>query len=76
MEGNVIIPFFLKKYYVFNYYVYLTVMDTLAEQLGRIICILEDAKEEQDWNLVQRMIDELDGIYESLENQSPYDFDI
>lgn len=51
-------------------------MTNLSEQIGRICNILEDAVEEQDWKLVEKMIKELDDIYEKLDRQeSGYDFD-
>lgn len=53
-------------------------MANLSEEIGRIINILEDAIEEQDWKLVKKMIDELDEIYEKLdreENGFQYDFE-
>ena len=33
-------------------------MVKLSEEIGRITNILEDAIEEQDWNLVKKIIDE------------------
>lgn len=53
-------------------------MANLSEEIGRIINILEDAHEEQDWKLVQKMINELDEIYEKLdreENGFQYDYE-
>ena len=53
-------------------------MANLSEEIGRIINILEDAHEEQDWKLVKKMIDELDEIYERIdreENGFQYDFE-
>ena len=51
-------------------------MGKLTEELGRILNLLEDAVEEQDWKLVQKMIDDLDNVYESLEKQeSGFDYD-
>ena len=44
-------------------------MAQLSEDIGRIINILEDAHEEQDWNLVKKMIDDLDEIYNQLDRQ-------
>ena len=44
-------------------------MANLAEEIGRITNILEDAVEEQDWNLVKKMIDDLDDIYNRLDRQ-------
>jgi hypothetical protein len=44
-------------------------MANLAEEIGRICNILEDAVEEQDWNLVKKMIDDLDDIYNRLDRQ-------
>ena len=51
-------------------------MTNLSEEIGRICNILEDAVEEQDWKLVQKMIDDLDDIYEKLDRQeSGYNYD-
>ena len=44
-------------------------MSNLSEEIGRIINQLEDAIEEQDWTIVQTMIDELDEIYNQLDRQ-------
>ena len=51
-------------------------MKNLSEEIGRICNILEDAIEEQDWNLVKKMTEELDDIYEKLDKQeSGFDYD-
>jgi hypothetical protein len=50
-------------------------MKNLTEEIGRICNLLEDAVEEQDWKLVQKMIDALDIIYTQLE-KSEAGFDI
>ena len=53
-------------------------MGKLTEELGRILNLLEDAVEEQDWELVKKMIEDLDNIYEQLEKQESgfnYDYD-
>jgi len=53
-------------------------MAQLSEEIGRICNILEDAIEEQDWNLVKKMAEELDDIYEKLDRQESgfqYDYD-
>lgn len=51
-------------------------MGNLSEEIGRICNILEDAIEEQDWNLVKNMTEELDDIYEKLDKQeSGFDYD-
>lgn len=51
-------------------------MSNLSEEIGRIVNQLEDAIEEQDWTIVQTMIDELDEIYNQLDRQeSGYDID-
>lgn len=44
-------------------------MKNLNEEIGRICNLLEDAIEEQDWNLVKKMTEALDDVYESLERQ-------
>lgn len=52
------------------------IMTQLSEEVGRIVNILEDAVEEQDWNLVKKMINELDDIYERLDKQeNGFDYD-
>lgn len=49
-------------------------MKNLTEEIGRICNLLEDAVEEQDWKLVQKMINALDDVYLALEKQdSGYD---
>jgi len=51
-------------------------MGNLSEQIGRICNILEDAIEEQDWELVKKMTNELDDIYSRLDKQeSGFDYD-
>ena len=51
-------------------------MGKLTEEIGRICNLLEDADEEQDWTLVKKMIDDLDGVYESLDKQdSGFEYD-
>jgi hypothetical protein len=44
-------------------------MGNLSEEIGRIINQLEDAVEEQDWTIVQTMIEDLDEIYNQLDRQ-------
>ena len=44
-------------------------MGNLAEEIGRICNLLEDAIEEKDWNLVQKMSEDLDDIYNQLDRQ-------
>ena len=51
-------------------------MKNLTEEIGRICNLLEDAHEEQDWKLVQKIITELDDIYEKLDRQeNGFDYD-
>jgi len=51
-------------------------MKNLSEEIGRICNILEDSIEEQDWNLVKKMTEELDEIYERLDKQeNGFDYD-
>ena len=51
-------------------------MANLSEEIGRICNILEDAVGEQDWKLVEKMITELDDIYEKLDRQeNGFDYD-
>ena len=44
-------------------------MANLSEEIGRIVNILEDAHEEQDWSMVKSIIDDLDDVYKKLERQ-------
>lgn len=44
-------------------------MKNLTEEIGRILNLLEDAVEDQDWKLVQKMIDALDDVYLILDKQ-------
>jgi hypothetical protein len=44
-------------------------MKNLTEEIGRICNLLEDAHEEQDWKLVQKMISALDDVYEMLDKE-------
>lgn len=51
-------------------------MGNLTEEIGRIVNLLEDAVEEQDWSLVQRMVDDLDEVYTKLDRQeSGFEFE-
>jgi lipopolysaccharide biosynthesis regulator YciM len=44
-------------------------MANLSEEVGRICNILEDSVEEQDWNLVKKMIEDLNDVYERLDRE-------
>ena len=44
-------------------------MGKLSEEIGRIVNLLEDAKEEQDWSIIQNIIDDLDDIYDKLDRE-------
>ena len=44
-------------------------MKNITEELGRILNLLEDAVEDQDWKLVEKMIADLDEVYNILERQ-------
>ena len=44
-------------------------MANLSEEIGRICNILEDSVEEQDWTLVNKMIDDLNDVYERLDKE-------
>tara|TARA_B100001057_G_scaffold76104_1_gene70816 strand:- start:4494 stop:4655 length:162 start_codon:yes stop_codon:yes gene_type:complete len=44
-------------------------MGKLSEEIGRIVNLLEDAKEEQDWSTIQNIIDDLDDIYDRLDRE-------
>ena len=44
-------------------------MGKLAEELGRILNLLEDAVEEQDWNMVNDIVEELNELYERLDRE-------
>lgn len=53
-------------------------MKNLTTKIGKICNILEDAIETQDWKLVQKMLNELDTIYnelERLDNGIDFDYD-
>lgn len=51
-------------------------MKDLTTTIGKVCNLLEDAVETQDWKLVQKMIDELDEIYNQLERaESGFGFD-
>jgi hypothetical protein len=51
-------------------------MGNLTEEIGRIINLLEDAVEERDWSLVQKMVEELDDVYTKLDRQeSGFEFE-
>ena len=51
-------------------------MENLSEHIGRITNLLEDAVEDQSWEIVQKMIEELDDLYHLLERQeSSFDTD-
>jgi len=41
-------------------------IENLSEFIGKIANILEDAKDENDWKLVQSVIDLLDDVYDEL----------
>lgn len=48
----------------------------LSEEIGKICNYLEDAVDDQDWNLVKKMIKELDVLYERLDKEeSGFDAD-
>jgi hypothetical protein len=51
-------------------------MEELAERIGECCNLLEDARDEQDWDLVQEIIDKLDDLYEELERSSFGEFDL
>ena len=40
---------------------------SVSEEINRIIILLEDAKEENDWDLVNKIITEMDLLYEATE---------
>ena len=44
-------------------------MGKLSEEIGRIVNLLEDAKEEQDWSNIQNIIDDFDAIYDRLDRE-------
>jgi len=53
-------------------------MGYLSEEVGRICNILEDAKEEQDWEQVQQVIDSLEELYNKFDREESgfnYDYD-
>ena len=51
-------------------------MEDIAERIGQYCNLLEDAKEERDWDLVQEVIDMLDELYEELDKSEFDEFDI
>ena len=54
----------------------LTDMKNLTEEIGRICNLLEDAHEEQDWKLVEKMIQALDDVYTALDRaESGYEYE-
>lgn len=42
-------------------------IENLSEFIGKIANILEDAKDENDWKLVQDVIDLLDDLYDEID---------
>ena len=51
-------------------------MGNLTEEIGRIVNLLEDAVEEQDWSLVQKIVEDLDEVYTKLDRQeSGFEFE-
>ena len=51
-------------------------MKNLTEEIGRICNLLEDAREEQDWQLVEKMIQALDDVYTVLDRaESGYQYE-
>jgi hypothetical protein len=44
-------------------------MEELADKIGQLSTLLEDAKEESDWDVVQEVITKLDELYEDLDRR-------
>jgi hypothetical protein len=44
-------------------------MANLSEELQRILLILEDARDEKDWEMVNTTIDDLERVYDELDRQ-------
>ena len=42
-------------------------MGDLTQEIGKIVTILEDASDEQDWKATQKAYDMLDELYDRLE---------
>ena len=50
-------------------------MEELTEIVGRLCNMLEDASEEENWDLVENVIQALDELYEDLERKSSNPFE-
>ena len=44
-------------------------MINLSEEIQRILTVLEDARDEKDWEMVNTTIDDLERVYEELDRQ-------
>jgi hypothetical protein len=53
-------------------------MANLSEELQRILIILEDARDEKDWEMVNNIIPDLETVHEELDKQEngfTYDYE-
>ena len=44
-------------------------MINLSEEIQRILTVLEDARDEKDWEMVDTTIDDLERVHEELDRQ-------
>lgn len=51
-------------------------MEDLADRIGQLCNLLEDAKDERDWDLVTEVIDKLDELYDELDKSFFEDDDL
>ena len=45
-------------------------MDEILEKIDNLCTLLEDAHEEQDWDLVSKVIEGLDDLYEDIDRST------
>jgi hypothetical protein len=53
-------------------------MENLSEKIQRTLSTLEDARDEQDWDLIDVCIENLENIYDELDRQEngfTYDYE-
>ena len=46
-----------------------------SEEIGKIVNLLEDAIEEQDWSSVTNCYEQLEELYDKLERGDNFDYD-
>tara|TARA_Y100000389_G_C17410198_1_gene490433 strand:+ start:1334 stop:1495 length:162 start_codon:yes stop_codon:yes gene_type:complete len=44
-------------------------MENLSEEIQRILAVIEDARDERDWDLVETCIQDLETVYDILDRQ-------